>query len=170
MKQQKCYENYPIWMVVISNLVSLSIYSIGGFLIYQIGLLWLVLYLLCVLVLEYKLLSKHCVDCYYFGKTCCFGKGRLSGLFFKRGKPMRFIQNEITWKAVVPDFLVSIVPVVIGIVVLMIRFNWLILFLMVLLLALGFFGNAAVRGQLACKYCKQREIGCPAQKLFDKVK
>jgi hypothetical protein len=22
---------------------------------------------------------------------------------------------------------------------------------------------------LACKYCKQRELGCPAQRLFEKI-
>jgi hypothetical protein len=27
-----------------------------------------------------------------------------------------------------------------------------------------------MRGQLACRYCKQREIGCPAAQLFDSTK
>ena len=36
------------------------------------------------------------------------------------------------------------------------------------LLLLGFLGNALVRGHLACRYCRQREIGCPAERLFDK--
>jgi hypothetical protein len=47
-------------------------------------------------------------------------------------------------------------------------FTWTILILVIALLLLGFPGNALVRGQLACKYCKQREIGCPATQLFDK--
>jgi hypothetical protein len=34
------------------------------------------------------------------------------------------------------------------------------------LIALSFVGNAVLRGSFACKYCKQREIGCPAEKLF----
>jgi hypothetical protein len=108
------------------------------------------------------------VDCYYYGKTCSFGKGRLSSFLFKRGKPIRFIQNKITWKAVIPDFLISIIPIIIGIIILIIHFSWLILFLIILLFILGFSGNAIVRGQFACKYCKQRELGCPAQKLFKK--
>lgn len=170
MKQQKCYDNYPIWMVIISNFVSLSIYFIGGFLIYQIGFLWLVLYILYILILESKLLKGHCVDCYYFGKTCVFGKGRLSGFLFKRGKPAKFIKNKITWKDIIPDFLVSVIPMVVGIFLLIINFSWLILFLLILLFILGFLGNSFVRGQLACKYCQQREIGCPAQKLFEKTK
>jgi hypothetical protein len=31
-------------------------------------------------------------------------------------------------------------------------------------------GNAVVRSQLACRYCRQREIGCPAQRLFERTK
>ena len=70
METRKCYENYPFWMVIISNIVSLSIYIIGGFLVYQIGLIWFLLYILYILILEVKLLRGHCVNCYYFGKTC----------------------------------------------------------------------------------------------------
>lgn len=170
MEQQKCYENYPAWIVTVSNLVSLAIYFMGGFLIYQIGFLWLAFYAAYILILELRLLKGHCVNCYYFGKTCAFGKGRLSSLFFKRGEPMKFGQKKITWKDIVPDFLVFVIPIVFGIVVLIMHFSWLILFLLALLFLLGFSGNALVRGQLACKYCKQRELGCPAQKLFEKTK
>jgi len=170
MEQQKCYENYPIWMVIIANIISLSIYVIGGFIVYQIGLLWLVFYVCYIFVLEIKLLRGHCVDCYYYGKTCVFGKGRLSKLFFKRGEPKKFIDIKITWKSVIPDFLVSVVPIIVGIFILVMNFNWLILLLIIMLFLLGFSGNALVRSQLACKYCKQRELGCPAQKLFDKNK
>lgn len=170
MEQQKCYDNYPIWIVVISNLVSFSIYLIGGFLIYQIGLLWLVFYICYILILELRLLRGHCVNCYYFGRTCAFGKGRLSSFLFKRGEPIKFIQNKITWKDIVPDFLVSVIPIIIGIIILTINFDWLILSLLVILFFLGFLGNALVRSHLTCKYCKQKELGCPAQKLFDKTK
>jgi hypothetical protein len=33
---------------------------------------------------------------------------------------------------------------------------------------LYFGGNAVRRGSFACKYCKQREIGCPTEKVFMK--
>lgn len=168
MEQQKCYENYPTWIVAVSSLVSFAIYFIGGFLIYQIGFPWLVFYASYIFILELRLLKGHCVDCYYFGKTCAFGKGRLSSFFFKRGDPTKFGQKKITWKDIAPDFLVSVMPIVSGIVILIINFNWLILFLLALLFFLGFSGTALVRGKLACKHCKQRELGCPAQKLFEK--
>jgi hypothetical protein len=170
MEQQKCYENYPIWMVVIANIVSLSIYFLGGLLIFKLGVLWLALYIIFILYLEIKLLSGHCVNCYYYGKTCVFGKGGLSSLFFKKGEPTKFTQNKITWKSIIPDFLVSVIPILVGIFILIFDFDWLTLSLVAALFLLGFAGNALVRGQLACKYCRQRELGCPAQKLFAKTK
>jgi len=27
-------------------------------------------------------------------------------------------------------------------------------------------GNSYVRGSLACKFCRQRQLGCPAEKMF----
>jgi hypothetical protein len=155
-------------MVIISNIVSLSIYIIGGFLVYQIGLIWFLLYILYILILEVKLLRGHCVNCYYFGKTCFSGKGRLSSLFFKKGEPAKFNDIKITWKDIIPDFLVTVIPLIAGIFILIKGFNWTILLLVVLLFFLGFVGSGLVRGQLACKYCKQRELGCPALKLFNK--
>jgi len=41
-------------------------------------------------------------------------------------------------------------------------------FMFIILFFLFFGGTAMIRGNLVCKYCKQREIGCPAEKLFNK--
>jgi hypothetical protein len=70
----------------------------------------------------------------------------------------------------VPDFLVFIIPVLAGILLLVREFSFTILVLIIALFLLGFMGNALVRGQLACRYCRQKEIGCPAVELFDKTK
>jgi hypothetical protein len=168
MQEPGCKENYPVTTVIGSNLLSILIWGIGAFILYKFGLLWLTVYVLYILLLEFRLLSGHCVDCYYYGKTCAFGKGRLSSLLFRKGSPERFSRMKITWKDIVPDFLGFMVPVLAGILLLVMQFSWTILILVIVLFFLGFLGNALVRGQLACRYCKQREIGCPAEQLFDK--
>lgn len=168
MPEPVCYEQYPPFIVILSNLVPILIYLIGAYILFQSGILWAIGYLLVVVLLEFRLLGKHCVDCYYYGRTCAFGKGRLSSLFFKKGQPERFNQKTITAKDLIPDFLVFIVPVLAGILLLVQKFSWIILGSVVALLLLGFAGNALVRGQLACRYCRQKEIGCPAQQMFDK--
>ena len=170
MQEPDCHENYPATTVIASNLVSFLIYGIGVYILYQSGLIWVIGYILFILLLEFRLMRGHCVDCYYYGRICAFGKGRLSSLFFPKGRPEQFSQMKITWKDIVPDFLVFIVPMLAGIVLLLREFTWTVLMLVIALFLLGFLGNALVRGQLACRYCKQREIGCPAAQLFDTTK
>ena len=47
--------------------------------------------------------------------------------------------------------------------------SWGTLAAMVLLLALTTIGNGIVRGKLLCLHCRQRKLGCPALKLFEKA-
>ena len=66
-----------------------------------------------------------------------------------------------------PDFLVSLLPLIGGIVLSVLYFSWLRVILMAILFALAFGGAAMIRGNLLCKYCKQGQLGCPAAKLFE---
>jgi hypothetical protein len=170
MQEPGCHENYPAMIVVVSNFISFMIYGIGAYILYRLSPILVVIYVFFILLLEFRLLSRHCVNCYYYGKICAFGKGYLSSLIFPRGQPELFNQKKITWKDIVPDFLVFIIPVLAGIMLLIVEFSWIVLILILALFFLGFFGNALVRGQLACRFCKQKEIGCPAEQLFDKQK
>jgi hypothetical protein len=170
MKKTECFENYPARIVFFSNLVSIAIYAIGASIIYKLGLIWLILYLIFIASLEFKLIKGHCVNCYYYGKSCAFGKGKISSTFFKKGDLSKFCKMQISWMDVLPDFLVSLIPITAGIVFLIGDFNWILLSLVLTLFILAFVGNGIVRSQFACKYCKQMEIGCPAQKLFEKKK
>lgn len=163
----QCYESYPGWMVVLSNALTISIYIIGAFILYGLGIIFTALYLLFCLFMEIRLLKKGCVNCYYYGKTCAFGKGRLSSYIFKKGDPELFSQKDVSWYTVLPDFLVSLIPIAGGILILVHEFNWLILILMVIIFILSFAGNALIRS-LTCKYCRQRELGCPAAEIFNK--
>jgi hypothetical protein len=166
----KCFEKYPFWIVACSNLVSVLIYLIGAFIIYKVGFIWLILYIVFILSLEFRLIKGHCVDCYYYGKMCAFGKGKISSIFFRKGDASKFCRKRMNWTDILPDFLVSLIPIVAGTIILTRDFNWSLLLAVLALFILTSAGNGAVRGQLACKYCKQREIGCPAQKLFSKTK
>jgi hypothetical protein len=168
MKKKKCYENYPVSTVIIAALLELSIYSIGALIISRLGIIWMAIYLAFVVIFLIRLLGKSCVNCYYYGKLCFSGKGKLSSLFFKKGSSRAFINRKVTVKDLLPDMLLSFSPIIIGIIVLIIKFDWVVLLMMAALLLLSFPGNGFVRGKLACIHCKQCLIGCPAQKLFNK--
>jgi hypothetical protein len=164
--QTKIFERYPIRIVVLSNFVSLSIYLIGAYILAGFGL-WLAgLYWLYCLGLELRLLKGHCVNCYYYGKICGFGKGKLCGWLFKRGDALKFAETDISWASMLPDFVVLLWPLLGGIILLVQDFSWLLSGLLLLLVALSLSGNAIVRGSFACKYCRQKELGCPAARLF----
>ena len=166
MGQTSTFERFPIGMVVLCNLVSLLIVGIGAYLFVGLSVWLLVPYLLYWLVMETRVLRRSCVNCAYYGKVCGFGKGKLCSMVFKKGDPKRFAEDSISWIAVLPDFLIFGFPLVGGIVSLIRDFSWPILILVVALVALSFVGNAVIRGSLACRHCRQREIGCPASRLF----
>ena len=170
MKGAKSYKNFPIWIVLLSNILAISIYVIGAYILAGFGVLFSALYLLYCLLMEIMVLRRSCVDCYYYGKVCGLGKGKLCPLLFKKGKPERFVKKEVSLFSVLPDFMVFIFPIVGGIILSIRNFTWLLVALMIILAVLSLGGNAVMRGSFVCKYCKQREIGCPAEKLFSKEK
>ena len=164
------YEKYPISTVLLSNAVALVIYGIGTYIMFRAGWIWMGLYILYIIWMEIRLLRGSCTGCYYYGKVCAFGKGRFACMLFKKGKPNVFSDETMTWKSLIPDIFVTIIPLIAAIVLMIIDFNWIILALMLIIILLTSTGNGFVRGSLACKYCRQRELGCPAEKLFSKDK
>ncbi len=159
-------EKYPWHQVFITNTLSILIYTLGVVILQHVN--WVVagLYLIYIFILEIRLLKYHCPDCYYYGKVCAFGKGRISRLFFKKGNPDKFICRTFSVKDLIPDILVFAFPAIAGIILLFTDFQWYILASLVGLIILNFSGNAWVRGQIACKNCRQKDLGCPALDFF----
>jgi len=168
MQNNRAYENFPIWIPLLACALSLAIYGLGFYIFMLLGIAFAAAYIIFCFWIEFRLMRGSCVNCYYYGKTCGLGRGKLCAMFFKKGNPESFIEKEISWKDLIPDFLVLIFPLVGGIIVLIRDFNWLILVLMVILVMLSMGGTAFIRGSFACKYCKQKELGCSADQLFNK--
>ena len=168
MQDNDAYENFPVWIPLLSYILSLTIYALGAYIFRHLYFPLTAAYIIFCLWIEYRIMKVSCVNCYYYGKICGLGRGKLCALLFKKGNPENFIGKDISWKDLIPDFLVLIFPLVGGIIILIRDFNWPILVLMVILVILSMAGNAVIRGSLACKYCKQKELGCPAEQLFNK--
>ncbi|HUT87072.1 MAG TPA: hypothetical protein VMX15_03185 [Candidatus Heimdallarchaeota archaeon] len=166
MEETRTFENFPIWRVIFSNSVSLAIVAIGAAILAGLTIWLTISYVVYWLWMEIRVLKRSCVNCAYYGKVCGFGKGKLCSLLFKKGDAKKFAEASISWSDVLPDFLVFVFPIIGGIVSLVRSFSWPVLILLVALAILSFVGNAVVRGSFACKYCRQREIGCPASRLF----
>ncbi|HMA05473.1 MAG TPA: hypothetical protein VKO45_06045 [Methanomicrobiales archaeon] len=160
------FENFPLRIVASTLLVQAAIYILGAYIVLQFGLVFLAIYIACVLGLEYRVLRHSCVNCSYYGMTCCFGRGRLCALIFRKGDPKRFRERKIGWVDILPDFLISTIPLLLGIILLVLRFDVLLLAVVVALALLAFPGTGFIRSRWACRYCRQRQVGCPAEHLF----
>ncbi len=169
MTDKRVYDSFPVWIPILSTFVSLLVYAIGFYIFFQFSIVVAGIYILYCLWVEMRVFTKSCVSCYYYGKVCGLGRGVLCSLLFKKGDPAKFVKKEVSWIQIVPDFLVFIFPLLGGIVLLITDFSYtILLLLLIFLFVLSFVGSAVIRGSFACKYCKQREIGCPAEKLFGK--
>ncbi len=87
MKQTKTYEVFPLRIALLSSLVSLATYALGAYILASFGLPWLLLYLAYCLGVEFWVLKSSCVNCYYYGKVCGLGKGKLCAWILPRGDP-----------------------------------------------------------------------------------
>ena len=168
MASQTSCDNYPFWIPLLSVLLLLAIYIIGAYLLSGFGLIAVLLYVLFCLWSEYRVLNKSCRNCYYYGRLCGLGRAKIVPLFFKKGDPNKFTKRDITWKDLIPDFLIFFIPLLGGTIYLFIRFNFLTLALIIAIAVLAMPGTGYMRSCLLCPNCKQRELGCPAQKLFGK--
>ncbi len=160
------YENYPFSTVLLADLNSLGIYLFGGLIMAGLGWPAVLLYILYCLWLEVRLMRKSCVNCYYYGKLCFSGHGLWCSIFFKKGDPKKFNCVPITWKQLIPDFLLALVPLAAGLVLSFLLFSWLRIIYMIVLLILAFPAVGYLRGNLACPNCKQKESGCSAADFF----
>jgi len=153
--------------VALSNIFAISIWVIGASILFGFGLLFSVLFIVYCFLTEVSIYRGSCVNCCYYGKVCFSGRGKISSLMFKRGDPQSFVNRKVTFKDLLPDLMVTVIPIIGGIILLITSFSWLVLILMIILLLLASGGNAVIRGRFACRYCRQREIGCPARQFFE---
>jgi len=154
MVEIKSYENFPLWMPFIAVIVSIIGYILGAFILSGFGLLIVVLYLFYCFGIELLIIFRSCKDCYYYGKICGLGKGKIAPLLTKKGKPKRFLEKKISWYDLIPDFLVGIIPIIGGIIRLFYDFSFIVLGLIILLIIIFFLGTGFIRGSFACRYCK----------------
>jgi len=162
------FEKYPMKIVLTFWLATLVTWWVGWLILDQLHWGLGVLYILYVLVLEFKI-YPYCACCCYYGKRCAFGRGLIAAKFLKKRDSKLFCSKKVGWKEMFPSILVILIPVVTGIYLLVKDFNWFGLVLVVFLALIWFVFNPLFFGKLACCHCKQGSICCPAKSFFDKM-
>ncbi len=54
------FENFPWWMVVITNTVGLAIYAIGLYLMARLGIVWGLMYAAYCVWMEWRVFAGSC--------------------------------------------------------------------------------------------------------------
>ena len=153
-------EEYPKRTIIFGNLVMLLWLALGTLAAYFISLKVAIAYLTVAILVVYFLLRKLvCANCYYYGKWCATGWGKLSALFFPQGNIEKF-GTGIGVKLAGPIYgLLSLIPLVFIIISMIQKFAIIKLIVLVLLLGVSFYSRFLSRGK-ACVNCKMRSI-CP---------
>jgi hypothetical protein len=168
---KKIYDKYPIWIVVLVNILMLAVYVAGAYIMLTLHWITGALYVIFLGFVEFTVYREGCRYCFYYGGGCAFGKGAIAALFYKKGDPKNFCKKKITFKDLIPQLLVVAIPLVVGIALLISRgFNLWILIALIYPVLSWFVLNPIIYGQLACPHCKQGSICCPALDFFSKKK
>jgi len=130
-----------------------------------------ILYLLYIVLMEFFVFREACPHCYYYGKLCFSGRGKLAKLLYKKGDPKKFCERQMKLKDLIPQLIVVAVPIIVGIALLVSRGFHLLTLIAVLYPVFNWFVvNPILYGKMACPHCMQGKKCCPALDFFSKKK
>ncbi len=100
------FEEYPILTVIGQNLFFVLYFSVGFVILYPFKVLNVpiisLFYVMFLIIMLLFVLRKHlCTNCYYYGKRCSTGWGKLSSLLFKEKSGnynLGIKLAQITWR------------------------------------------------------------------------
>ena len=138
---------------------------------FRLHLITGIIYLLYIVLMEFFVYKEACPHCFYYGKVCFSGRGKLANLLYKKGEPKKFCERPIKFKDLIPQLIVVVVPVIVGIALLISRGFHLLTLIAVVYPVFNWFAiNPILYGKLACPHCKQGKKCCPALDFFSKKK
>ncbi|MFC1533310.1 hypothetical protein ACFL7M_08110 [Thermodesulfobacteriota bacterium] len=153
-------DEYP-WSVVISENFALTAWiSLGTAISWElnavIGLVYLIFSVLMILVIMRKLV---CTRCYYYGKRCHVGWGKISVLLYKQGDIDKF--NSCAGIKIAPVLFASLalIPLIFG-VILLIKAPSITYGILMTALILFIVYSSVISRKRSCSICKMKLI-CP---------
>ena len=164
----KCYQNkivtgtesFPVLWIISENLLHLSMWVLGGYLIWPVwisfGLPLLTIIWAVVVVVIQVLLKKHnCSGCYYYNKLCHLGWGKISAVMFKQDSGNIKTGMKLSLFYIISPPVIFLTSLIFVIIKNPARVYWFVLVLFVVLNATSFL----VRKK-GCGLCVIRE-SCP---------
>ena len=165
-KEMKIYEQgaeeYPKPGIFLGNLVMIfwiALGMIGCWFLYPLAV-W-IYFAFAVIMIGFVLRKLLCTNCYYYGKWCCLGWGKLAALFFEEGNIENFNQSVGQKLAPATYGLLSLIPLILIAVSLFQEFTIFKIAVLILLLSISFYSGTVSRKK-TCAVCKMRLVcaGC----------
>lgn len=153
-------ECHPVGTIIFGNLMMALWIALGTIACWFVHPYAAWAYLATALVTVGLALRKLvCTNCYYYGKRCATGWGKLSALLFRKGPIENFSTSVGIKVAPLTYGLLSLVPLVLVIAAMLWGFTWAKLAVLLALLGVSFYSGAIARRK-ACAGCKMSTI-CP---------
>lgn len=153
-------EEYPKAGTILGNLIMILWIALGTIACWFLYPLAAWIYLTFAIIMVFVVLRKLvCQNCYYYGKRCALGWGKLSALFFKKGSIGDFHKSIGIKLAPFTYGLLTLIPLVLIAISIFGEFSILKISVLVLLLLISFYSGAVSRKK-TCADCKMRLI-CP---------
>jgi len=157
----KGVEGFSLYRVIGQNIFFIVYFTIGAIGLWPIQMygtpLISIAYILFLIVMILFVLRKHlCTKCYYYGKLCSTGWGKLSAwIFEKNSGNYRFGVKlaTVTWT------LAMLIPITGMVLIMVVDFSYSVMIILAVFIVLTFLNFFTHRD--ACKKCKMKFI-CPA--------
>ncbi|MFX0124475.1 MAG: hypothetical protein ACFFAE_12605 [Candidatus Hodarchaeota archaeon] len=154
-------ENYPFRIVCVSAILTIISYLLGTLVLYVLHPVLGILFLLLAVFTIIVSMKLRCTHCYYHGKFCNFGLGKLAAVLFKKGESTEFKNPKKFVPTAILSFGTMLLPIFAGIGLILFDFSLVNLGLLLLYILFGILPNFFVRGNF-CNKCMQGQLGCPS--------
>jgi hypothetical protein len=154
------WEEFPKSQIVLGNFMMLFLIALGTAACWFLYPLAAWIYLPVALIMVFVVMRRLvCTNCYYYGKWCPMGWGKLTALLFKKGSIEKF-SNSPGIKLAAPTYgLMSLIPLILIIIALVKDFTAPKLVVLILLLMVSGYSAVGNRKK-SCANCKMKTI-CP---------
>jgi hypothetical protein len=153
-------EGFSKFTIILGNILMLLWIALGTISCWFLSPLIALLYMLFALIMIFVVLRKMvCVNCYYYGKWCAMGWGKLSAIFFRKGDVGKFSSSIGIKLAPVTYGLLTLIPLILIVISLVRGFSIFKVVLLILLLFISFY-SGSINRKKTCAKCKMRII-CP---------
>ena len=158
-------ENYPKHIIAIRWIILLTTFGLGTYILCDLHYALAIVYIIySVIALILILPLSRCVNCFYHGKLCNTGWGRVAFYLFKKGDESKYVEH---YNYAIFLHLLWLVPLLAALLQLVRKRDVLVLSILVIYLFILFIEKIVLK-KLCCKKCHQKE-SCPALP-FRKIK